>query len=159
MKNKGYTVIKMNQQGEITLETLEKINGYQVKPKNQCNYKNIKVNSMVIIKPSFIEKVLKKKIKRKLEYYLNYIMNLADDDSDDDNCRLALDELERYKETVEYKYRKFLDDKFINLLQKKITLIEHEIKMKLQTVVKQDKRRTTALEKEEELVEERHRRR
>ena len=69
MKNKGYTVIKMNQHGEITLETLEKINGYQVKPKNQCNYKNIKVNSMVIIKPSFIEKVLKKKIKRKLEYY------------------------------------------------------------------------------------------
>ena len=38
MKNKGYTVIKLNQEGEITLETLEKINGYQVKPKNKCNY-------------------------------------------------------------------------------------------------------------------------
>lgn len=158
MKNKCYTIIKRNQQGEITLETLEKINGYQVKPKNKCNYKNIKVNSMVIIKPSFIEKVLKKKIKRKLEYYLNYIINLADD-SDDDNCRLALDELERYKETVEYKYRKFLDDKFINLLQKKISLIEHEIKMKLQTFVKQDKRKTAVLENEEEIIEERHRRR
>ena len=158
MKNKGYTVIKLNQEGEITLETLEKINGYQVKPKNKCNYKNIKVNSMVIIKPSFIEKVLKKKIKRKLEYYLNYIINLAGDDSDDDNCRIALGELERYKETIDYKYRKFLDDKFINLLQKKISLIEHEIKNKLQNVVKQDKRRTTIIE-DEEIVEERRRRR
>ena len=43
MKNKNYTVIKMNQKGEITLETLEKIKGYQVKPKNQVDYKNIKV--------------------------------------------------------------------------------------------------------------------
>lgn len=158
MKNKGYTIIKINQQGEITLETLEKINGFQVKPKNKCNYKNIKVNSMVIIKPSFIEKVLKKKIKRKLEYYLNYIINLADD-SDEDNTRIALGELEKFKETVEYKYRKFLDDKFINLLHKKIALIEHEIKIKLQNRVKQEKRRTIIVEDEEELVEERRRRR
>lgn len=158
MKNKGYTIIKINQQGEITLETLEKINGFQVKPKNKCNYKNIKVNSMVIIKPSFIEKVLKKKIKRKLEYYLNYIINLADD-SDEDNTRIALGELEKFKETVEYKYRKFLDDKFINLLHKKIALIEHEIKIKLQNRVKQEKRRTIIVEDEAELVEERRRRR
>ena len=49
------------------LELLEKINGYKIKPKNSFDYKNIKVNSMIIIKPSFIEKILKKKIKRKLK--------------------------------------------------------------------------------------------
>lgn len=153
MKNKNYTVIKMNQKGEITLETLEKIKGYPVKPRNQVDYKNIKVESMVIIKPIFIEKVLKKKIKRKLEYYLNYIMNLIDD-SDDDNCRIALGEIERFKETIEYKYRQYLDDKYIHLLQKKISLIEHEIKMKLS--VKKEKVVSTY---EEEEVQEKHRRR
>lgn len=153
MKNKKYTIMKMNQKGEITLETLEKIKGYPVKPKNQVDYKNIKVESMVIIKPIFIEKVLKKKIKRKLEYYLNYIMNLMDD-NDDDNCRMALGEIERFKETIESKYRQYLDDKYIHLLQKKISLMEHEIKMKLS--VKKEK---TIPLYQEEVVEERHRRR
>lgn len=161
MKNKSYTMIKANYKGEITLEILEKINGYKVKPKNSFDYKNIKVNSMIIIKPSFIEKILKKKIKRKLEFYLNYIINLVDDE-DDGDYRQALDELERFKETVEYRYRKFLDDKFINLLYKKIALIEHEIKVKLQNNIKKETKRVIPVvmsEPEEELVEERRRRR
>lgn len=160
MKNKSYTVIKTNYQGEITLELLEKINGYKVKPKNSFDYKNIKVNSMVIIKPSFIEKILKKKIKRKLEFYLNYIINLVDEE-DDGDYRESLDELERFKETVEYKYRKFLDDKFINLLYKKIALIEHEIKVKIQTSIKKEtkKKVPVAIDEPVEVVEERKRRR
>lgn len=160
MKNKSYTVIKTNYQGEITLELLEKINGYKVKPKNSFEYKNIKVNSMVIIKPSFIEKILKKKIKRKLEFYLNYIINLVDEE-DDGDYRKSLDELERFKETVEYKYRKFLDDKFINLLYKKIALIEHEIKVKIQTSIKKEtkKKVPVAIDEPLEVVEEIRRRR
>lgn len=160
MKNKSYTVIKTNYQGEITLELLEKINGYKVKPKNSFDYKNIKVNSMVIIKPSFIEKILKKKIKRKLEFYLNYIINLVDEE-DDGDYRKSLDELERFKETVEYKYRKFLDDKFINLLYKKIALIEHEIKVKIQTSIKKEtkKKVPVAIDEPLEVVEEIRRRR
>lgn len=157
---KSYTIIKANNKGEITLETIEKINGYKVKPKNKCNYKGMKVNSMVIIKPSFIEKVLKRKIKMKLEFYLNYIINLIDDDDDDDDIRKALDELERFKETVEYKYRKYLDDKYVNLLHKKISLIEHEIKLKKQNMIrKETPKKVPVMDYEEEIVEERHRRR
>ena len=156
---KNYTIIKANNNGEITLETIEKINGYKVKPKNKRNYKGIKVNSMVIIKPSFIEKVLKRKIKTKLEFYLNYIINLIDED-DDDDTRKALDELERFKETVEYKYRKYLDDKYVNLLHKKISLIEHEIKLKKQNMIrKETPKKVPVMDYEEEIVEERHRRR
>ena len=156
---KNYTIIKANNKGEITLETIEKINGYKVKPKNNCNYKGMKVNSMVIIKPSFIEKVLKRKIKTKLEFYLNYIINLIDED-DDDDTRKALDELERFKETVEYKYRKYLDDKYVNLLHKKISLIEHEIKLKKQNMIrKETPKKVPVMDYEEEIVEERHRRR
>lgn len=138
---KNYTIIKANNKGEITLETIEKINGYKVKPKNKCNYKGIKVNSMVIIKPSFIEKVLKRKIRRKLEFYLNYIINDATDDDDDDSYREALDNIERYKNIVEYKYRKYLDDKFVNLLLKKINLLEKQIKTKMiyKTMVPEEK--------------------
>ena len=80
------------------------------------------------MKPSFIEKILKKKIKRKLNLYLNYII---EESGDDDSCRVALNNINRYKDIVEYKYRKYLDDKYINLLLKKINLLEKKIKSNL----------------------------
>jgi len=156
MKTKSYTIIKTNYDGEITLKNYKKIEGYKVNPKNSFPYKGIAVESMFLIKPSFIEKIIKKKIKRKLEFYLNYLINLNDND-DGTSSRIALDELTRYKEAIEYKYRKFLDDKYFNLLNKKISLLEREIKMKM---VKIDIKKNFILEeKEEEKEETRHRRR
>ena len=131
---KTYIVTKSNHEGEITVIDYEKIDGFKITPKNKIDYPGIKVNSMMIIKPSFIEKVLKKKVKRKLDYYLDYIVSLVDDSNDDDSddsLREALNDLTRYKDMVEYKYRKYLDDKYINLLLKKISLLEREIRAKI----------------------------
>ena len=51
----------------VTLINYEK-NGFNIKPLNKINYPGIKVNSMIIVNQSFIEKILKKKIKKKLNY-------------------------------------------------------------------------------------------
>lgn len=155
MKTKSYTVIKTNYEGEITLKNYKEIEGYKVNPKNSFPYKGIAVESMFLIKPSFIEKIVKKKIKRKLEFYLNYLIELTDSD-DDTSARKALDELTRYKEAIDYKYRKFLDDKYLNLLNKKISLLEREMKMK---IVTKPSKKIPAFEFEEEKEETRHRRR
>lgn len=158
---KTYIVAKSNYEGEITVIDYEKIDGFKITPKNKIDYPGIKVNSMIIIKPSFIEKVLKKKVKRKLDYYLDYIVTLVGnstdyDEDDDEGLREALNDLTRYKEIVEYKYRKYLDDKYINLLLKKIALLEREIKAKI--VYQKVKQEKTYLEDtyEEEII---HRRR
>lgn len=155
MKTKSYTVIKTNYEGEITLKNYKEIEGYKVNPKNSFPYKGIAVESMFLIKPSFIEKIVKKKIKRKLEFYLNYLIELNDSD-DDTSARKALDELTRYKEAIDYKYRKFLDDKYLNLLNKKISLLEREMKMK---IVTKPSKKIPSFEFEEEKEETRHRRR
>lgn len=155
MKTKSYTVIKTNYEGEITLKNYKEIEGYKVNPKNSFPYKGIAVESMFLIKPSFIEKIVKKKIKRKLEFYLNYLIELTDSD-DDTSARKALDELTRYKEAIDYKYRKFLDDKYLNLLNKKISLLEREMKMK---IVTKPSKKIPSFEFEEEKEETRHRRR
>ena len=114
----------------IRLES--KLDGLKITPKNNINY-DVEVNSMMLINPSFIEKILKKKIKKKLDYYLQYIISLIDDETDSDPTGLpqALNDLARYKSIVEYKYHKYLDDKYITLLLKKIEVLEHEIKMKM----------------------------
>ena len=85
-----------------------------------------------IINPGFIEKVLKKKIKRKLDLYLQFIVSVIDDeDTDPSNLRFVLDDLERYRRTIINKYQQYLDEKYINLLLKKIEILNNEIKTKL----------------------------
>lgn len=127
-----YTIVKETYNGEKVYIDYSKINGFRFTPKNSFRYKGIKVNSLLVVKPSFIEKLLKKKVKRKLDFYLNYIISIMDDEEDDGTgLNEAYNDLKRYKSIIEYKYRKYLDQKYINLLLKKIDILEHELKMKL----------------------------
>lgn len=111
----------------------KKINGLEIKPRKN-NKQEMQVNSMLVVNQEYIEKILRKKTKRKLDYCLKYIIALIegdDDATDPTNLSLALDDLAHYKSIIEYKYRKFLDEKYVNLLLQKIEMLEHEIKIKL----------------------------
>ncbi|MDD3392645.1 MAG: hypothetical protein PHE54_03815 [Bacilli bacterium] len=112
----------------------DKTKGFKVKPRNSVKYDGIKVNSLLLIKPSFIEKILKRKIKRKLELYLDYIVNIINSEDDDDSARHALNEVTRYRILVMNNYRAYLNDKYYELLMKKLDLIENELNLKLQTI-------------------------
>lgn len=128
---------------------IKNLDGLKIKPRNQFKDDEMSVDSMLLINPSFIEKVLKRKIKHKLDHYINYIISLLNDDSDESPERLhiALDDVAHYKSVIEYKYRKYLDDKYINLLLKKINILEHELKMKTAYIMENEK-------VEEDIVEE-----
>lgn len=109
-----------------------KIYGFRFAPKYTNEYMGMEVNKMVVINPSLIEKVLKKKIKRKLDLYLQFIVSVIDDeDTDPSNLRYVLDDLERYRRTIINKYQHYLDEKYINLLLKKIEVLNNELKTKL----------------------------
>lgn len=134
MQTKRYVIQKVSRKAEEITFSHKQMDGFRVTPHNRVNHPGISVNSMLIVKPSLIEKLLKKKNQRKLDYYLQYIISLIDSNEgtdDDSTFRTALNDLTRYREIVEYKYRKYLDDKYINLLLKKIALLEHEIKSKM----------------------------
>lgn len=133
MENKGYYISKKGRNGEIVYIDYDKLAGFNITPKNNVKYDGIVVNKMIIVKPSMIEKVLKRKIKNKLNLYLNLIIKMIDDeeDADGETFREALNDLSRYKNIINYKYRKYLDDKYFNLLQKKIELLEYELNSKI----------------------------
>ena len=57
------------------------------------------------------------------------IENLESDD--DDDTRIALDDLARYKKNIKEKYSIYLDKKYMELLNKKINVIEKELKNNL----------------------------
>ena len=127
-----YSIVK-NYYGDKICIDYKLLKGFEFKPKNNIKYKGIKVDSLTIIKKSFVEKLLKKKVKRKLDFYLNYIINNMDEDDSETAGGLneILNDIARYKAIIEYKYRKFLEEEYINLLLKKINVIEHELKLKL----------------------------
>lgn len=127
---KQYYISKKNYNGEVVFVNCDKINGYKFSPKNSYPYEGIKVNEMIIIKPSLIEKIIKRKIKNRLEFYLKIIIDNLDDESDDDT-RIALDDLARYKKVIKERYSIYLDEKYMALLNKKINVIERELKNNL----------------------------
>lgn len=130
--NRYYITRKNNSVGVDATIDYSKMGGLDISPKNRISYDGIIVNKLVIIKSSFIERILKKKIKRKLELYLKFIMDFIDSDEDDgDSLREALNDITRYKDIIDYKYRKYLGDKYIDQLLNKIEFLEHELKLKL----------------------------
>ncbi len=131
MANKRYYVSK-NKNNQIVELDRKRIEGFDVTPKNSVKYDGIIVNKLVIIKQSFVEKILKKKIKKKLELYLKYIVDFIDgDDESGDTLREVLNDVTRYKDIINYRYRKHLGDKYIDMLTKKIDLLEYELKVKI----------------------------
>lgn len=133
MGEKHYYVCKKGNEREILYLDINKLKGFNFNPKNNVKYDGIIVNKMVIIKPSMIEKVLKRKIKNKLDLYLKLIINFieSEDGASDDALREALNDLSKYKSIVQYKYKKYLDEKYLKLLMRKIEVLEYELNSKL----------------------------
>ena len=127
----GYYLEKEKYNNHEAVIDNHKLHGFQVTPKNKVKYDGIIVNQMTVIKPSFIEKVIKKKIKRRLDAYLQYIIHIMDHPEEDGSgTRIALNDLERYKNIIKNKYRIYLEEKYVELLLKKIALLERELKIK-----------------------------
>lgn len=133
MANNHYYITKGTYNAVINISDYNY--GYDITPKNSINYDGITVNKLVIIKKSFIERILKKKIKRKLELYLQFIIEFIDGDEDDgETLREVLNDITRYKEILRYKYLKHLGEEYIDLLLRKIELLEYELRVKLFTI-------------------------
>lgn len=136
MREQHYYVCKKGDDRQIIYLDYDKLKGFGFSPKNNVKYDGIVVNKMVVIKPSMIEKVLRRKIKKKLDLYLKLIVKFIenDDGSSGDTLREALNDLSRYKNIIQYKYRKYLDEKYLKILLKKIALLEYELNSKFMSI-------------------------
>ena len=136
MREQHYYVCKKGDDRQLIYLDYDKLKGFGFSPKNNVKYDGIKINKMVIIKPSMIEKVLKRKIKRKLDLYLKLIIRFIEsEDSDNgETLREALNDLSRYKNIIDYKYKKYLDEKYLKILLKKIAILEYELNNKLMSI-------------------------
>lgn len=139
-----YNITKKQYKGDILSFDCNNISGYKVAPKNKVN-DGIEVSKIVIVKPDFIKKILKRKVRVMLE--------TLDDESDSDDTRKALDHVARYRKLINEKYCKFLDSKYISLLNQKIDILEREFKTNL-TIKKEDLKEEIELKRQYEMQDE-----
>jgi len=156
MKQSNYLLVRNKDTNELVYIDYTKNNGYGFTPKNHVKYEGIKVDKLILVKPTFVEKVLKKKIKKKLNLYLHYMIKLLEEnDSSESSSHLgaALNEISRYRSIIINNYRAYLDDKYLELLMQKFALLEHELKIKQLEISKREYKKQL----EEEQVEEKSR--
>lgn len=134
MNGEKYYITKTGHYGNSATLRPNKSDGFRVTPKNKVKYCGVQVTSMVVFNMSFVKKILERKTRIKLESYLQYIMHILEmiDETgeDDGTIDIALNDLDRYRRTIINKYRVYLDERYTELLLKKITLYERELRMR-----------------------------
>ncbi len=125
--DKHYIFVKEKKKNEISF--LKETKGLSIKQGNNLSSK-IKIR---IFGEKRINAFLKEKTKRKLEMYLNYLITYMEEGGEDGttDLRHALNDLTRYKEILNTKYHKFLEEKYLELLSKKIAVLEEELKTRI----------------------------
>ena len=134
MSNVHYLVVKEKNKKTINYFEYDKLAGFNMTSKN----KNIKlkdainVNKMIIINPSFIEKLINKKINLKIKKLIDLLANIYNDGDDEDpagTLMIALNEVERFKRQMINKYEEYMTKEQIKLLEKKIAILEQQVTM------------------------------
>ncbi len=128
MKSEKKFVIKKDAKTDvITYMEYEKLKGFSVKPKNNVTFEDmINVDEMILINPSLIEKLITKKCTKTFDRIIKMISIVSDDD-DDSGYMLILDEIERFKNLLINKYKKYMEEKEYELNLKKLELLKGEI--------------------------------
>lgn len=132
-REQKFLVVKNKDTKEIKYFEYDKVKGYNIKPKNSVKFEDaINVDRMILINPSLIEKMVDKKVKRKFNYLINMMSIVCEaDDENGDGLELALNEAEKFRNELCNKYRKYIAYEKFELLEKKIAILEDELRLRL----------------------------
>ena len=133
MKNKAKYIIEksINKKHTITIDC-NQISGFDLTNEHKKTIKGVTVNKLIIVNKKFIEAVVDKKVSKKLKQLLELLATICESDDETGNSmNLALTEVERFKRIVHTEYSRYIQKKQLEILTKKVKLIEDELKMKL----------------------------
>lgn len=149
--NQRFLVIKNKDSKTIKYFEYDKLNGYNIHPKQNVKFQNaINVNKMIIINPTLIEKLVDKKIKHKFNNLINLLSFVYEnEDATGDGLELALNEAEKFRMELINKYKKYLSEEKQSLMEKKLDILEDEIKLRMQYFLNEQMQRAYSSSKSE----------
>lgn len=131
--NQRFLIVKEKDSKEIKYFDYDKINGYNLKAKENAHFADaIDVNRLIIINPSFASKIATKMLNSKFEKLINIVSIVCEqEDETGEGYRIALNEVNKLKMELINKYKKYLDEEKTELMIKKIEILEDELKLRL----------------------------
>ena len=135
--NQRYYVVKNKDEQSITYFEYDKMNGLSITPKKNVKIKDaINVNKMVIINPTFVEKMIDMKLNKRFQLLLQMIMALYESDDDTgEGYGHALNEVNKLREETYNKYFKLMTEEKQELFEKKISILEAELRERLSNIL------------------------
>ena len=132
MNNKSYYIAKNKKKKEIVSFELEKLDGYQVKPKTKKD-DSIEVSKIIFVNKEFSEKIIRKKIDKKISALLEELKVIDEDDSGNNEgaIRKSLMDAEKLRLQIINTYVKYLGHTYEGLTLKKLQIIIEQLRYKL----------------------------
>ena len=126
-----FLIVRDKQTKQIKYFDYDKIDGYRLtQKKNTSFFDDINISSVIIINPSFSEKIARKKMNGKFERLLTMMNIVCEEDDTGEGLDIVLDEANKLKMELFNKYRKFLEEEEIELMYKKIEIVEKELELR-----------------------------
>ena len=132
-----FLIVKQNK--EKNSKSINGIEGYNLTTKSNVHFADgIDISKLIITEPNFIDKVASSKIKSKFERFVNMVQvvcEAGDEDDSGEGYRIALNEGEKLKMELWNKYKKFISNEKLELMTKKIEILEDEMKLRLEILI------------------------
>lgn len=107
-----------------------KLKGYSLSKKKVIN--NVKVSKIVILDSKLIENAINRKINKKIKSLLEILATICEDDENPSSgIKNALNEIERFRRIIMNEFVFYMNNKQLELIEKKLNLVEQEIKQRL----------------------------
>lgn len=131
-----FLIVKKKDTNTVKFLDYNHLDGYYLTAKEAIKFQDaIEISRMVIINPSFTSKIAVMKMESKFENLLNLIDRIFNEENDDEDAdetyRLALDRVEKFRRELLAKYKKLIEEEKLELMLKKISILEQEIKLRL----------------------------
>lgn len=130
-----YKIIKSDSslKGQFKNSDFEKLDSFLVSSRNGClavmgqKISTLKIYDVVLARP-MVSRIANNKYKKLL---MSVTELLISDDDTGDAFRMALNQIEKFRQEVKNKYRMFLERKELNLMAKQLSTLQEEAKNRL----------------------------
>ena len=124
---------KKNKNKLIDKTEIIELDGFMMGSKNKT-YKigGNEVKDIKVVDTKLASALVNKQVSKKYEKLINYLTELlVDDDDSGDTYKEALNQIEKFRQEIKNKYRKYLKEKELEKMSKKLVVLQKEANKRL----------------------------
>lgn len=128
-----YFIINNKNNSKLFRDEFNDLDGFSFGVKNKIYKINgEEVINLTIYNKKLAHPIVKKQVDKKYQKLMLLLSELlVSDDEDDTPLKEALNQIEKFRQTIKNKYREYLTRKELEAMSKKLSLIQKEAKTKL----------------------------